>query len=199
MEKQEWWVPRFTDTHLCGHLMSCYGYFSLSPKKGLTISLNSTCLIMRTTDTCFLPNQQILTKSNLPKANTSLSTVCSHKPFCFEGKKKKRNIQFAPCKGIRILESWKVLLVESEIREKFACGIWNTAQRIRNPTSDWNPESRFHWQRVESSTCNPESVTWNCHRFPYMGRCSWYHVYVPSSTVNGIRWIVGVNFRLFWR
>ena len=23
-------------------------------------------------------------------------------------------------------------------------------QRIRNPTKDWNPESRFHWQRMES-------------------------------------------------
>ena len=55
--------------------MSCYGYFSLSLGKGLTISLNSTRLIMRTTDTCFLPNQLILTKSNLPKADTSLSTV----------------------------------------------------------------------------------------------------------------------------
>ena len=69
--------------------MSCYGYFSLSPGKGLTISLNSTRLIMRTTDTCFLPNQLILTNSNLPKADTSLSTVCSNKPFCVEGKKKE--------------------------------------------------------------------------------------------------------------
>ena len=178
--------------------MSCYGYFSLSTGKGLTISFNSTLLIMRTTDTCFLPNQLILTKSNLPKADTSLSTVCSNKPCCVEGKK-KRNIQFTPCKEILILESGKVLCVESEIREKFVCGIWNTGQRIRNPTSDWNPESKFHWQRVESSTCNPESVTWNHLRFPYMGRFSWHHVDVPSSTVNGIRWIVGVNFRLFWR
>ena len=43
----------------------------------------------------------------------------------------------------------EVLLVESEIREKFAqCenrnpGPWNTVQRIRNPTKDWNPESRI--------------------------------------------------------
>ena len=125
--------------------MSYYGYFSLSLGKGLTISLKSTRLIMRKTDTCFLPNQQIITKSNLPKADTLPSTVCSNKPFCFESKKaKKRNVQFAPCKGIRILESGKVLLVESENQEKFACGIWKTAQRIRNPTSDWNPESKFH-------------------------------------------------------
>ena len=23
-------------------------------------------------------------------------------------------------------------------------GIWNTAQEIRNPTNDWNPESTFY-------------------------------------------------------
>ena len=42
--------------------------------------------------------------------------------------------------------------VESGIREDFACGIQNpgcdfeirnTAQGIRNPTKDWNPESKF--------------------------------------------------------
>ena len=30
---------------------------------------------------------------------------------------------------------------DSGIREIFACGIRNTAQGIRNPTKDWNPES----------------------------------------------------------
>ena len=86
------------------------------PGEGLTISFNSTRLIMRTTDTCFLPNQLILTKSNLPKADTSLSTVCSNKPFCVKGKN-KRNIQFAPCKGILIVESGKGLRVESNSGE----------------------------------------------------------------------------------
>ena len=46
------------------------------------------------------------------------------------------------------------LLVESEI---LGFGIRNTAQGIRNPTNDWNPESKFHWQKLESSTWNPES------------------------------------------
>ena len=62
----------------------------------------------------------------------------------------------APCKGIRNSDS--------EIPEMFACGIrnlgkfcswnikksgilgfgmWNTAQGIRNPTNDWNPESKL--------------------------------------------------------
>ena len=123
--------------------------FFVPGDKGLTISLNSNRLIMRTTDTCFLPNQLILTKSNLPKGDTSLSTVFELYAVInlsvLKVKKKKRNIQFAPCKGIRILESGEVLLVESaEIREKFACGIWKAAhKKIRNPTSDWNPESKF--------------------------------------------------------
>ena len=35
-------------------------------------------------------------------------------------------------------------------------GIQNTAQGIRNPTNDWNPESKFHWN-PESVECDPES------------------------------------------
>ena len=44
-----------------------------------------------------------------------------------------------------------VLLVESKIRENFArgirdqgFGIQNRAQVLRNPTKEWNPESKFH-------------------------------------------------------
>ena len=44
--------------------------------------------------------------------------------------------------------SGKILLVESETLE---FGIWN-------PTNDWNPESKFHQQRLEFSTWNPEST-----------------------------------------
>ena len=39
--------------------------------------------------------------------------------------------------------------------------IGNTAQGIRNPTNDWNPQSKFHLQWLESSTWNPESTVWN--------------------------------------
>ena len=35
-------------------------------------------------------------------------------------------------------------------------GIRNS-QGFRNPTNDWNPESKFHWQRLESSSWNPAS------------------------------------------
>ena len=50
---------------------------------------------------------------------------------------------------------------ESRFRNpwNFDCGIQNMGQGIRNPTKDWNSESRFHLQRLESSTWNPESNT----------------------------------------
>ena len=40
-------------------------------------------------------------------------------------------------------------------------GIRNTGRGIRNPTNDWNPESKFHLQRLESCTWNPESKARN--------------------------------------
>ena len=131
--------------------MSCYGYFSLSPGKGLTISFNSTCLIMRTTDTCFLPNQLILTNSNLPRADTSLSTVCSNKPFCVEGKKKEtfssphvRESGFWNPEKFGLWnrpKSEKNLLVESGMQLIKKSGI-PLAIGIQNPSStdkEWNP------------------------------------------------------------
>ena len=53
---------------------------------------------------------------------------------------------------------WENLLVESGI---LGFGIRNTAQGIRKPSKDCNPESKFHWQRLESSFWNPESTAWN--------------------------------------
>ena len=64
----------------------------------------------------------------------------------------------APCNGIPIPESGKFLPMESGI---LGFGIRNTAQEIRNPTNDWNPESAFYWQILKSSTWNPESIAWN--------------------------------------
>ena len=59
--------------------------------------------------------------------------------------------------GIRNLE--KIFLVESEI---LGFGIGNSAQGIRNPTNDWNPNSKFFEQRPESSTWNSDQPTaWN--------------------------------------
>ena len=43
------------------------------------------------------------------------------------------NLTFAQCKGIQILESGKILFVES----------WILVFGIRNPTNDWNPDPIF--------------------------------------------------------
>lgn len=64
----------------------------------------------------------------------------------------------AQCKGIRISESGKILLVESGI---LGFGIWYTANGIRHPSNDCNPESKLHWQRIEHSSWKPESTEWN--------------------------------------
>ena len=71
----------------------------------------------------------------------------------------KAFLDLTSCKqGIWFLESGKFLLVESGI---LGFRIQNTAQEpgiALNRT--WNPESKFHWQRRESSTWNPESAPW---------------------------------------
>ena len=83
----------------------------------------------------------------------------------------------ALCKGVQILESGKFLLAESGILAlKNHANDWNSEskfyrQKIRNPVpgtrnpykdmSDLNPESKFHWHRLESSTWNPGSTAWN--------------------------------------
>ena len=54
------------------------------------------------------------------------------------------------CKIIWIPDSRTLLLLESKI---LGFGIRNTAQGIRNPTDDWNPES-------SSTDKGPESSTW---------------------------------------
>ena len=49
--------------------------------------------------------------------------------------------RFALCKGVWVPESGKFWLVKAGI---LGFGIQNTAQGIRNPTEEWNPESKFH-------------------------------------------------------
>ena len=66
--------------------------------------------------------------------------------------------------------------IASKIQEIFACGIQNLgkfASGIRNPTNDWNPETKFHWQRLESSTWNPESITWNPESKTVLDSLTW--------------------------
>ena len=64
--------------------------------------------------------------------------------------------RLAPCnKGIRIPESGKFLLVEFGILD---FKMWNTAQGIRNPTNDSNPELRSNdndWNLVAGLESTP--------------------------------------------
>ena len=78
---------------------------------------------------------------------------CSYKRFAFSVIPPYL-LAIAPCTEIRILESWKRLVVGSGIREMFAYGTRNTTQGIRNPIKECNPESKFHWQYSVSSTWN---------------------------------------------
>ena len=64
----------------------------------------------------------------------------------------------------------------SRIREIFACGIQNpeiqnTALGIQNPTNDWHPESKFHWQTPGGSTWNPEYTAWMWQVLAVLMRC----------------------------
>ena len=47
-----------------------------------------------------------------------------------------------------------VLLVESGVQGNFVCGVRKTVQGVRNPSNDWNPKCKFHYQRLEYSTWN---------------------------------------------
>ena len=69
---------------------------------------------------------------------------------------KPKNLQkFAQIKRIQV----SGMLEKSRIQENLVCGIRKIAQEFRNPSHDWTPESKFHSQRLESSTWNPESTT----------------------------------------
>ena len=65
-----------------------------------------------------------------------------------------------------------------ESRNFFAFVIRNTAQRFRIPTNDRNLESKFHWQRLESSTWNPESTAWNLESKTVLDSLAWGDLYI---------------------
>ena len=90
-------------------------------------------------------------------------------------------ISFSPCEEIWIPESRKLLPVESGIQKCFLVNLeswleiqlWNTAQRIRNPSNDWNQESKFHWQEsgiqsLESRIRSLESTIQDVLGFCYL-------------------------------
>ena len=67
-------------------------------------------------------------------------------------------------------ESGKILLEKSGI---LGSGIWSKVQRIRNPSNEWNPEPKFHWQRLGSSTWYPQFTTWNPESKTVLDSLSW--------------------------
>ena len=90
----------------------------------------------------------------------------------------------APCRGNLDYGLRKYFLLKSGI---LGFGIRNTAQRIWNPTKDWNPESKFYQQRRESSTWNPESRAWNPESKTVLDPLTWgdySSVSVFSNTVT---------------
>ena len=68
--------------------------------------------------------------------------------------------------GFENPESGKILLVESGI---LGFGTQNTAQGIRNPTEEWNPESKFHWKRLEYGIHGMGFIMQDGLGFPYTG------------------------------
>ena len=93
---------------------------------------------------------------------------------------------------------------DSQIREVFVCGIrnpgklclWNTKSlalesgiqltELRNPTSDWNPESKLHWLRIESITWNTESMAWNPESNSVLDSLTWSEKN-QTTTTNAIK------------
>ena len=57
-------------------------------------------------------------------------------------------------RDLRFRNQGNFLLVESGIQGNFVCGIRKAVQGVRNPSNEWNPESKFHYQRLEYSTWN---------------------------------------------
>ena len=112
----------------------------------------------------------------------------------------KEENPFVSCKGIRIPECKKFLLVESRIWENLLVesgilgfGIQNTAQGIRNPTNfwirnqisidkDWNPVIGVWdpWCGIQ----NPESRIEDCLGFPNMGQILCAISAVMASMLN---------------
>ena len=59
-------------------------------------------------------------------------------------------------------------------------GIWNTAQGIRNPTNDWNAESKCHWQRIQ----NPDPGIWNPRFGTQNPRLSWIPLHGAKTQLS---------------
>ena len=124
----------------------------------------------------------------------SRSLISGHTPHDLNA---WNRLEVARCDGIRIPESKKVSLVGSRIWENLLVesqildfGIRNTAQGIGNPTDNCNLESKFHRQRLKSTTWKSgihevEFRIQDCLGFPCMG-CTWLRV--AKQPRNCMQW-----------
>ena len=88
--------------------------------------------------------------------------------------------------GLKNPDSGKILLVESGI---LGFGTQNTVQGIRNPTEEWNPESKFHSKRLEYGIYGMEFIIQDGLEFPYTGR-------IGSFTVDDGNCSKNVSFKM---
>ena len=54
--------------------------------------------------------------------------------------------------------------------------LWNPEYNSRNLEThynDWNPESKFHWQKLECSAWNLESTVWNPESKTVLDSLTW--------------------------
>lgn len=87
---------------------------------------------------------QALYCDGIPRSASRFYPPCSRQLSCLHGQR-----------YYFVIHLPRMCTVTSRIREIFPCGIQNpgiqnTALGIRNPTNDWHPESKFHWQYLES-------------------------------------------------
>ena len=89
-------------------------------------------------------------------------------------------------RSLRNPDPEKFCLLNPELNMGF--GTRNVAQENRNPTKDWNPESKFHCHRLESSTWNPESSAWNPESKTFLDFLTWSdsRLIWPSYTISGM-------------
>ena len=125
----------------------------LSPVIKTVHSVSIVCSIQNTGGTETLLDQTLASFWAIQFISIRGFPECSYKRFAISVIPPYL-LAIAPCTEIRILESWKRLVVGSGIREMFAYGTRNTTQGIRNPIKECNPESKFHWQYSVSSTWN---------------------------------------------
>lgn len=107
---------------------------------------------------------RLLRLSHFCTRNAASLTVLDQALYC-DGIPRNASRFYPPCSrqlsclhGQRyyfVIHLPRMCTVTSRIREIFPCGIQNpgiqnTALGIRNPTNDWHPESKFHWQYLES-------------------------------------------------